>query len=107
MPLIAKPLAELPKRSAPPTREYDKEAAAAALAIVSTDGATATDGEVYADKVAARKEASKTARLLGHVRPDGKSIKSRVYALEDASGFAWAVWMIDTPTPPAPAAKAK
>jgi hypothetical protein len=109
MPFVPKSLSELPKRIKPPTREYDKEAAAAILAIVSTEGETATDGETYPDRASARKEASKAARLLAHVLPEGKAIKSRVYGInETGDDSAWSVWMIDAEAPaeaPAKAAK--
>lgn len=87
----AKPLSELPKREAP-TREFDKETANVLLAIVSTEGQTATDGTIYPDEKAARSKASSYKRLLSHVVDSGKhDVKTKVYG--EGDGFAFAVYL--------------
>lgn len=98
---VAKPMTALPKREAP-KNEPDLALANTLLEIVAgtiDDGAgnqvaaTASDGVVYGDAKLARAEANKAKRLLSHVLPDGKVIKTRVYASGD--GHEWAVWMED------------
>jgi hypothetical protein len=98
---VAKPVTALPKRIAP-TNEPDIESATALLALLSEpvdDGAgtmvaaTATDGIVHATTPLARAEANKAKRLVAHVLPTGKVVKTRVYASGD--GYEWAVWIAD------------
>ena len=91
------PLAELPKRETP-KRSFNKEAAAALLAVVSVEGATATDGETHKTRAEAQKRAASAKRLLGHVLPDGKRSRTRVYSTgesEESGPFAWAIWLAD------------
>lgn len=111
----------IPKRAAP-AREWDKDAAAALLAVVTGDqidgnAPTATDGLAYADQKIARAAANKAKRLLGHVLPEGQSAKTAIFGLDkkgqpvlasQSNGtFGCAVWLIPTPPPKAPkAAKA-
>lgn len=120
------PLASLPKRQPPAREGWDKDAAAALLAVISADPTgdppsppTATDGTAYADQKLARAEANKAKRLVGHVLPEGKAVKTAIFGLdkkgqpvaaaESAGTFGWALWLIDAPaeTPAAetPAAK--
>jgi len=119
------PLSALPKRL-PPTRDaWDKEAAAALFAVINADAAgdppsppTATDGVAHADQKLARAEANRAKRLVGHVLPDGKAVKTAIFGLdkkgqpvpaaESVGTFGWALWLIDAkPETPAetPAAK--
>lgn len=101
---VGLPLTAIPKRKAPEP-EVDLVTANAILAIVSETvevngeqvAQTASDGTTYPDNKSARAEANKAARLLRHVLPDGKGVKTRVYETpEKGSGaFAWAVWMVD------------
>lgn len=115
------PLNVIPKRKAP-AHEWDKEAAAALLGVVTADPIkvegsdetvppTATDGTAYADPKLARAEANKAKRLLGHVMPTGKIAKTVLFGLDkkgqpvlvaDSIGsFGWAVYLADAPTPKA------
>jgi crotonobetainyl-CoA:carnitine CoA-transferase CaiB-like acyl-CoA transferase len=98
---VAKPMSALPKREAP-KNEPDLESAKAVLALLSElvdDGngnmvaATISDGAVHATVILARANANKAKRLLAHVLPDGKIVKTRVYPSGD--GHEWAVWIAD------------
>lgn len=94
---VAGKLAELPKRETP-KRSFNKDAAEALLSVVTTDGATATDGQAYDDRGDAAKKAASAKRLLAHVLPDGKRSRTRVYSTGDdqnAGPFAWAIWLAD------------
>lgn len=111
-------LSALPKRL-PPTRDaWDKDAAAALLAVISAAPAgdppsppTATDGIAHADQKLARAAANKAKRLVGHVLPDGKATKTAIFGLdkkgqpvpanEGVGTFGFAVWLIDAPAPAA------
>jgi len=111
------PLAALPKRL-PPTRDaWDKDAADALYAVISAsfDAAkgetqpTATDGVAHADQKIARAAANKAKRLVGHVLPDGKTVKTAIFGLdkkgqpvpanEGVGTFGFALWLIDAPAP--------
>lgn len=102
---VSRPLSVIPKREGP-QKEIDLPTANILLALVYENGApkmdgevqtTASDGVTYDDKNAARAAANKAKRLLGHVRPDGFDITTRVYQPENSDKWEWAVWM--TPTP--------
>lgn len=112
---VSRPLSAIPKREGP-KNEIDLVAANAALGIIFADGKPAMDGDVqttltdgvtYDDKNAARASANKAKRLLGHVKPDGFDITTRVYQPENSDKWEWAAWLTVTPEPkPAkPAAK--
>lgn len=112
----ALPLSALPKR-VPPTRGgYDEEAARGLLAVISADfdtekgetQPTATDATAYADQKIARAEANKAKRLVSHVLPEGKAVKTAIFGLaadgktpvtaaESAGKYGWALWLIDAP----------
>lgn len=93
MSFVARPMSELPKREPPKAREFDAASANALLALVSVDGQTATDGATYAEIKDARSKANQARRLLEHVKPEGKDIKTRVYSPEGTEGFAWAIFL--------------
>lgn len=121
MGFTALPFTAIPKREAP-ERTWDREAAAALLAVVTGDqidgnAPTATDGTAYADQKLARAAANKAKRLLGHVAPEGTTAKTAIFGLDkkgspvlasqSAGAFGYAVWLIPTPAPKPPkAAKA-
>lgn len=116
MPYQSLPLNAIPKRKAP-ERKWSPEDANALLAVVSAphipvEGGeptppTATDGIAHADEKTARAEASKAKRLLAHVLPVGKIVKTVTFGLDkkgqpvrgsDSAGkYGWAVFLTDAP----------
>lgn len=92
--IVSGKLADLPKRETP-TRTFNKDAAEAYLNVVSVEGQTATDGILHTERTDAEKKAASAKRLVGHVLPDGKRSRTRVYSPDGETGFRWALWLED------------